>query len=127
MKLLQLIENEVTFGAPTHTNMLLDLTLKEVVDAGGVTNNYQILAIARVAGFFKNGLKSADLNLNGPVTYGDESTTEASRAAIEALSGPEQARLAQYLLDCIAAGESMLHHSCNNTAEWIRFVLQKQD
>jgi hypothetical protein len=126
MKLLQLIENETTFGAPAHSTQLVDLTLAEIVKAGKITNAYQAFTLGRMAGFFKNGLKSVDMNLENPVNYGDESTSTATKEAIAKLMPADQVALAQYLLDCIKAGESLLHDKTQNVADWMNFVLQKQ-
>src|SRR4051812_48368904 len=98
-------ENEVVYGAPAHSPQLVDLTLKEIVAAGKVTNPYQLFTLGRIAGFFKNGLKSVDLELENPVNYGDESTSSAVKEAMKAMSDTEHVQLAQYLLDCIVAGE----------------------
>ena len=125
--LLQLVENEVAYGVPAHSPQLVDLTLQEIVDAGKVTNPYQLFTLGRIAGFFKNGLRSVDLQLEAPVNYGDDSTTTATKEALQAMSDEEHVKLAQYLLDCIVAGESMLHNQTSTVADWARFVLAKQD
>ena len=127
MKLLQLIENEVVYGASAHSPQLVDLTLQEIVRDGKVTNNYQLFTLGRMAGFFKNGLRSTDLELEAPVNYGDESTSVATKEALEAMSSEEHVQLAQYLLDCIVAGESMLHNKQSTVADWTKFVLARQD
>jgi len=120
-------ENEFIYGVPGHSTQLIDLTLQEIVTAGKITNPYQLFILARVAGFFKNGLKSVDLHFENPVNYGDESTTTAVKDALKALSDGDHVRLASYLLDCIVAGESLLHNRSVGVVEWINFVLQKQD
>lgn len=120
-------ENDHVPGAPGHSPQLVDLTLQEIVDAGKVTNPYQLLVLARVAGFFKDGLKSVDLQFENPVNYGDESTSTAVKDALTAMSSAEHVRLAQYLLDCITAGESMLHDKSASCVDWLHFVLQKQN
>jgi hypothetical protein len=127
MKLHQLVENEVCYGAPAHSPQLVDLTLQEIVTAGKVTNPYQLLVLARVAGFFKNGLKSVDLYFENPVNYGDESTSSDVKQALQAMSDEEHVKLASYLLDCITAGECMLHNATMPSVDWMHFVLAKQD
>lgn len=122
-----IFENEFVYGAPGHATQLIDLTLQEIVTAGKVTNAYQLFILGRVAGFFKNGLKSVDLHFENPVNYGDESTTTAVKDALKAMTDAEHVKLAQYLLDCIVAGESMLHDSSCHVADWIHYVLQRQD
>jgi hypothetical protein len=120
-------ESEAVYGAPTHSPQLVDLTLKEIVTAGKVTNSYQLFILGRIAGFFKNGLKSVDLELENPVNYGDESTSSAVKEALKSMSDSEHVQLAQYLLDCIVAGECMLHDEKSNVVDWMKFVLRKQD
>ena len=129
MKLHQRVvfESETVYGAPTHATQLVDLTLKEIVDAGKVTNPYQLFVLARVSGFFKNGLKSVDLHLENPVSYGDDSTSSVTKEALLGMSDKDHVALATYLLSCITAGECLLHCKEQNVADWIRFVLRKQD
>jgi hypothetical protein len=122
-----IFENEFTPGAPAHTTQLVDLTLKEIVDAGKITNPYQLFVLGRVASFFKMGYKSVDLQLENPVNYGDESTTTAYKEAMLAMSSADHVKLASYLLDCIQVGESMLHDcECHSVVDWMKFVLAKQ-
>jgi len=127
MNLHKLVENEVCYGAPAHATQLVDLTLKEIVTAGKVTNPYQLFTLGRLAGFFKNGLKSVDLYMENPVNYGDDSTSSAVKEALTSMSDAEHVKLATYLLDCITAGECLLHDSKMLTADWMKFVLAKQD
>jgi hypothetical protein len=42
------------------------------------------------------------------------------------MSGEDQVRLAQYLKDCIDAGESALFDKQSNVVDWIKFVLHAQ-
>ncbi len=129
MKLHQQVvfESETVYGAPTHATQLVDLTLKEIVQAGKVTNPYQLFVLAKVSGFFKNGLKSVDLQMENPVTYGDDSTSAAVKEALLNMKDGEHVKLAQYLMDCITAGECMLHNKEQNVVDWMKFVLRKQD
>lgn len=119
-------ENELVPGAPAHTTMLVDLTLQEIVNAGKVTNPYQLFVLGHVSQFFKNGLKSADLHLETPISFNTDATSSAVKAAMQALSDADQVKLATYLLDCITAGECMLYDKEAELAAWIGFVLQKQ-
>lgn len=129
MKLIQQVvfENEYTPGVPGHSTQLVDLTLKEIVDAGKITNPYQRFVLGRIAEFFKNGYKSVDLQLENPVTYNATGTSSALKAELEAMSDADHVKLAQYLLDCIQVGESMLHDKGMNVVDWMKFVLRKQD
>lgn len=119
-------ENEVCFGAPKHSTQLVDLTLKEIVDAGKVTNPYQLFVLGHLSQFFKNGLKSADLHLEGPISFNTDATSTAVKKAMKSLSDAEHVKLASYLLDCITAGECMLYDKDTDLSSWIHFVLQKQ-
>jgi len=121
-----IFENEICFGAPKHTTGLVDLTLKEIVDAGKVTNPYQLFVLGHVAQFFKNGLKSIDLHLEGPISYNTDATSTAVKEAMKALSDTDHVKLAGYLLDCITAGECMMYDQKMNLVDWMHFVLQKQ-
>lgn len=131
MKLHQLVttisENEQCFGAPGHSPQLVDLTLQEIVKNGKITNPYQTLVMARVAEFFKNGLKSADHHFENPVLPGSEATSSAARTFIETLDPIDQVELAEYLLWCLSAGECLLHNQKLDTIDWMRFIIQKQD
>ena len=126
MKLLQMIENQLVYGAPEHSPQLLDLTLKEIVNAGKVTNAYQLFALGRVAMFFKNGLKSIDMQLRAPVNFESGETSSELKAHLQSLSDVEHVQLAQYLLNCIIAGESALHDTSAEPIDWMNYVLQRQ-
>lgn len=122
-----IFENEFTPGVPGHSTQLVDLTLKEIVDAGKITNPYQMFVLGHIAEFFKNGYKSVDLQLENPVTFNTGATSSALKDALSKMSDAEHVRLAQYLLDCIQVGESMLHNRDSSIVDWMRFVLRKQD
>jgi hypothetical protein len=109
-----------------HSTQLVDLTLKEVIAAGKVTNPYQLFVLGHLSMFFKNGLKSVDLNLENPISFNTDATSSALKIEMLKLSDAEHTKLAQYLLDCIAAGESMLHDQSMSGADWMKFVLRKQ-
>jgi hypothetical protein len=105
----------------------LKLTLGEIIRDGKVTNPYQIYTLGLLSEFFKNGLKSIDLHLETPVPYGSAATTTALTSALKSLSPADQVALAQYLSDCIDAGESALADQTMDIDAWTRLVLQKQD
>jgi hypothetical protein len=109
-----------------HSTQLVDLTLKEVIAAGKVTNPYQLFVLGHLATFFKNGLKSVDLNLENPISFNTDATSSALKAEMLKMSDAEHVSLAQYLLDCIAAGESMLHNQSMSCIDWMNFVLRRQ-
>lgn len=128
MKLMQQVvnENAVVFGAPGHSPQLVDLTLKEIVMAGRVTNPYQLFVLGHLAQFFKQGLRSVDLHLENPISFNTNATSSAVRSAMEALSSEEHVKLASYLLDCITAGECLMYDKDCDLTEWMNFVLHKQ-
>lgn len=127
MELLKQIALEQIGGTPKHSPQLVDLTLQEVVNAGKVTNPYQLFVLGKMAMFFKNGLKSTDLHLENPVNFESGETSTALKTALQAMSDEDHVALAQYLLDCIKAGECMLHDPVMTAEEWMRFVIHKQD
>jgi hypothetical protein len=120
MKLLQSVLYE------QHATRLVDLTLKEIISAGKVTNPYQLFVLGHLSSFFKNGCKSVDLYLENPVSFNDQGTSSAMKEALLALSDAEHVKLATYLLDCTAAGESLLWNRDQSPVDWMHFVLGKQ-
>lgn len=105
----------------------LKLTLDEIITAGKVTNPYQIFVLGWLSEFFKKGLKSAALQLENPIDFESNATHTDVVNALKALSPSNQVQLAQYLKDCIDAGESALKNHDSTTVEWMKFVLQKQE
>lgn len=121
MKLLQSVLYEMQ-----HSTQLADLTLKEIISAGKVTNPYQLFVLGHLSEFFRTGCKSVDLYLENPIGFNDASTSSAMKEALLALSDGEHVKLAQYLLDCTAAGESMLWNRGQSPVDWMHFVLGHQ-
>lgn len=109
-----------------HSTQLVDLTLREVIAAGKVTNPYQLFVMGHLSEFFKDGCKSVDLYLENPISFNTNATSTALKDALLALSDAEHVKLAQYLLDCTAAGESLLWNRGQNPVDWMHFVLGKQ-
>lgn len=103
------------------------LTLAEIIKDGKVTNSYQTYVLGWLSEFFKNGLKSIDLELESPITFGSQATSTVVQSALKAMSADEQVQLAQYLMDCIDMGESALHNREMSIVDWSRYVLQRQD
>lgn len=102
------------------------LTLGEIISAGKVTNPYQIYVLAWLSEFFKNGLDAASLHLEMPVTLGSNATSSAVMNGLKSMAPEDQVHLAQYLSDCIDAGESIFADRQKDVLDWTRFVLQKQ-
>lgn len=108
------------------------LTLDEIIKAGKVTNPYQSFVLGQLSEFFKNrssngDIKSANYQLETPIDFESQATSTVLVNAIRALEPAKAVALAQYLKDCIQAGESALHDSDMNVVDWMHFVLQKQD
>ena len=103
------------------------LTLDEIIKAGKVTNPYQTYVLGWLSEFFKNGLKSASLELENPVPFESGATSTVVVDELKSLLPAHQVSLAQYLKDCVVAGECALHHKDLDVGEWIRFVTRKQD
>ncbi len=127
MDLHRTVIAESELGCNTkHSNMLVDLTLQEIVNAGGVTNPYQLFVLGHLSEFFKNGLKSVDLHLETPFSFNTNATSTEVKSSMQALSPEEQVKLASYLLTCIKVGECMLHDKNADFSAWVNFVLGKQ-
>jgi hypothetical protein len=103
------------------------MTLDEIIKAGKVTNSYQTFVLGWLSEFFKNGCRSAALELESPISFESAATSTAVVNAIKSLSPENQVQLAQYLKDCIAAGESALHAKSMSIVDWMRYVLRRQD
>ncbi len=103
------------------------LTLAEIIKDGKVTNPYQTYVLAWLSEFFKDGLKSIDLELESPITAGSQATSTVVQSALKEMSPEDHVMLAQYLLDCIEQGESALHNRQMSVVDWQRYVLQRQD
>jgi hypothetical protein len=102
------------------------LILSKIVEDGKVTDNYQIFVLGWISEFFKNGLKSAALELENPITFGSGATSTVVVQGLKEMTPENQVQLAQYLIGCIDAGECALHHKEMNIVEWIRYVTQAQ-
>lgn len=102
------------------------MTLDEIIKAGKVTNPYQIFVLGWLSEFFKDGLKSAKLELENPITFNSGATSTAVVDGLKGMSPENQVQLAQYLKDCIDAGESALAHKDLSIVDWMRYVTQAQ-
>ena len=102
------------------------MTLDEVIRAGKVTNPYQLFVMARLSEFFKNGLKSLALQSEDPIDFESRATTTEVKNAMLAMSSQDHVALAEYLKDCIAAGECALHDDKLDLIAWQKYVLSKQ-
>lgn len=102
------------------------LTLDEIIRDGKVTNPYQIYVLGWLSEFFKNGLKSAALQLENPIDFESRATHTDVVEYLKNMAAETQVQLAQYLKDCIEAGESALHDHPSTIVDWMRFVVHKQ-
>jgi len=103
-----------------------ELTLGEIIQAGDVTNHYQIYVLSLLSQFFQEGRRATagwidELNLS------NGATSVSAIESIKSLSPSEKVNLASYLLSCVEVGESALHSTQMSSADWIRFVLQRQN
>ena len=103
------------------------LTLDEIIVAGKATNHYHIFVLAWLSEFFKNGLKSAALELENPITFNSNATSTVVIDSLKSLSPENQVQLAQYLKSCVDAGESLLHAKEMSVLDWQKYVLRRQD
>jgi hypothetical protein len=103
-----------------------ELTMREIIDNGDVTNHYHVYALALLSQFFKDGQRSTVGMLDGLPTLSSEATSVAVIESIKALSPAEKVGLATYLLSCLEVGESSLFNSQMSTLDWIMYVLQRQ-
>lgn len=120
MKLHRIVINEKQGPIP------YDLILGEIIRDGDVTNPYQLHVLVLLTQFFKDGVKPLT-DLEPLLPYSNAATSNAAIEAIKSISPSDKVNLAQYLLDCISAGESALHSQHFSSSDWTRFVLRKND
>jgi len=101
-----------------------ELSLREIIDAGDSTNFYHIYVLALLSQFFKDGRTYDQIDDLATISSGATSTVAIE--SIKSLTPSEKVNLATYLLSCIEAGRSALHSTQTSSADWIRFVLQRQ-
>jgi hypothetical protein len=127
MKLHRIVSTVQALGlAEAQGPVSVALTLDEIIKAGKVTNPYQIFVLGWLSEFFKNGLKSAKLELESPITFGSAATSSVVVDGLKTMSPENQVQLAQYLKDCVAAGECALHHKDLSIVDWMSFVIHSQ-
>jgi hypothetical protein len=106
----------------------LTLTLKQVIDAGKVTNNVQHFVIANLISHFKDG---APMRWERDLNHYSMNANSAIVDAVKNLTPDESVEMATWLLDTlnqIESVESQTYAGANmNTDEWMRFVLRRQD
>lgn len=119
MKLHQaIVVQEMTGPVP------YELSLGEIIAAGDSTNNYHIYVLALLSQFFKDGHTYDQFHDLTIISTG--ATSVDTIESIKSLNPSEKVNLASYLLACIEAGKSALHSTQTSSADWIRFVLQRQ-
>jgi len=119
MKLHQTVVSE-NLGAIPYT-----VILKNIIRDGDATDFAQIHVLALLSEFFKTGKNIRDLEW--PVPYSNDATKIDVVDTIKSLSPSEKVKLAQHIIDAIDAGRSPLHDNSKSSADWVRFVLMKQD
>lgn len=108
-----------------HPDRLIDLTLKEIIAAGKVTNPYQTYVLGTVATVVKNA-GVGQVYLEGPVTYNSGGTQTEVVNAIKALSDGDAVKLASYLLDCLTVGGTAFAEPTMSVAEWTKLIFARQ-
>lgn len=103
-----------------------ELTLQEIIDAGDATNFYHIYTLSLLSQFFQGGHNYFSHHEDLHLVSSSASSVDAIES-IKSLSAGDKVNLATYLLACIAAGNSALHSTQMSSADWIRFVLQRQE
>jgi hypothetical protein len=125
MKLHRVVANEAQ--GPIPVGLILDAIIKN----GKVTDNYQHFVLGQLSEFFSklssNGdIKSADYQLENPIDFESKATSTMLVQAIRDLADADAVALAQYLKDCIEAGESALRDHDMSVIGWMHYVLAKQ-
>ena len=104
-----------------------ELTLGEIIRDGDTTNHYQVVVLAILSRFYKDGRTSLSGLADGTIPLSSDATSVSVIESIKSLAPPDKVKLAQYLLACVEAGTSALHSTQMSSADWIRFVLQKNN
>ncbi len=86
------------------------LTLDEIINAGKVTNPYQIFVLSWLSEFFKDGPLTGSLEVGNPTTFMDATKT-ANIEIFKSMSPADQVALAEYLKACVAGSENHLANS----------------
>lgn len=102
-----------------------ELSLREIIQAGDITNHYHIYVLALLSQFFQEGQR-ATAGWMDELTLSNGATSVGVIESIKSLSPSEKVNLASYLLSCVEAGESALHSTQMRSADWIKYVLQRQ-
>lgn len=101
------------------------LTLDEVIKHGKVTNPYQTFVLGWLSEHFRTGVKPASPGLRNPGSVGGTSTAVVEE--IKSLTPEESVQLAQFLKDCMTQAIPMAWGSDLCIADWMKFVLHRQD
>lgn len=101
------------------------LTLEEIIKAGKVTNPYQTFVLCWLSEHFRAGVKPLAPGLRPPGSLGATSTAVVE--SIKSLTPEETVSLAQFLKDCMTIAAPMAWGSDLAVADWMKFVLKKQD
>lgn len=119
MNLHRAIVNEA-FG-----EQLVVLTLDEIIKAGKVTNPYHTFVLSWLSEHFRQGVKPLSPGLRNPGSVG--ATSAAVVESIKGLTPEEAVMLAQFLKDCVTVAAPKAWGSDLCVADWLKFVLSKQD
>lgn len=104
-----------------------ELTLGEIIRDGDTTNHYQIVVLAILSRFFKDGQTATHGHLDKTIPLSSDATSVSVIESIKSLDPENKVKLAHYLLACVEAGKSALHDTQMSSSAWIKFVLQKNN
>ncbi len=113
MKLLNHLLNE------RHETMLMDISLKEIIDAKGPTNYYHTFLLVSLMTAMPNVYQ---------IVFGKECDCTCNEVEltefVKKMSNEEQVKLAQGFYDVLQAGKT----GCSgiDMVDWMRYVIRKQ-
>lgn len=119
MNLHQAVLTEMTGPVP------YELTLGEIIRDGDVSNPYQTFVLSLLSRYFQSTRPVSDAFLDAPLPLSSDATSVSAIESIKSLPASDKVKLAQYLLDAITASNATLHTLPMSSADWIRFVLQR--
>lgn len=101
------------------------MTLREIVNAGKITNSAQTFMVATLIQFLKNEGPATVRNIN------EYHPMSADIEIVKALPAAEQVALATWLINILSCWSSAialtLHNPEQDLIDWINLVLRKQD
>lgn len=117
--------NRITEGViPVHIAMTLD----QIIRDGEITNNVQYFILAGLISMFKDGGPKQWPREINPTSMG---VSAEQIDAVKSLTGPEAVELAKWVGNELQKPATYELRSCcdgpEDTLEWVRYVISKQD